>query len=143
MANCDDTTTNASITSIFHQGKTHIEKYLLPTGLAVVAVERHEWLNAVVEGTGPAFVSVESSRTDYLLLTQAGATKLLCKGISTDNIMDILPCIVGFYELKTPNAIKKEMPNCRRQAILEFMDGNKMCCVKGWSSPICRVAMVL
>ena len=86
----------------------------------------------VVECAGPAFVSVDSSRTDYLLLTEDGATKLRSKGISMDNIMEILPTVVGFYELKTPKAIKDEKPKCRRQAILEFVAGNKMCRIRGW-----------
>ena len=104
--------------------------------MAVVAVERCEWLNVVVDCTGPAFVAVESSRTDYLLLTEAGAAKLNTKGISIDNILEILPTVVGFYELKTPKAMKNEMPKCRRQAILEFVAGNKMCRIKGWSKSI-------
>lgn len=70
--------------------------------MAVVAVERCEWLNVVVDCTGPAFVAVESSRTDYLLLTEAGAAKLNTKGISIDNILEILPTVVRFYELKIP-----------------------------------------
>ena len=88
----------------------------------------------VVDCTGPAFVAVESSRTDYLLLTEAGAAKLNSKGISVDNILEILPTVVGFYELKTPKAMKNERPKCRRQAILEFVAGNKMCRIKGWSN---------
>lgn len=104
--------------------------------MAVVAVERCEWLNVVVDCTGPAFVAVESSRTDYLLLTEAGAAKLNSKGISVENILEILPTVVGFYELKTPKAMKNERPKCRRQAILEFVAGNKMCRIKGWSNSI-------
>ena len=105
--------------------------------MVAVAVERCEWLNVVVDCTGPAFVSVESSRTDYLLLTEAGATELLSKGVNIESILDILPTVVGFYELKTPKAIKDEKPSCRRQAILEFVAGNKMCRIKGRFNSTC------
>ena len=116
---------------VFPQGKVYLEKHILPPGVIAVPVERCEWLNVVVDCTGPAFVSIESSRTDYLLLTEAGATVLLSKGISVESILEILSTIVGFYELKTPKAIKDENPKCRRQAILEFVAGNKMCRIKG------------
>lgn len=124
------------------QGKEYIQKHLLPPGVVAVPVERCEWLNVVVDCTGPAYVSVESSRTDYLLLTETGATKLLSKGISRENIMEILPTVVGFYELKTPKAIKDEKPKCRRQAILEFVAGNKMCHIRGWLN-LCPVFLEL
>jgi hypothetical protein len=122
---------------VFPQGKVYMEKHILPPGVIAVPVERCEWLNVVVDCTGPAFVSVESSRTDYLLLTEAGATELLSKGVNIESILDILPTVVGFYELKTPKAIKDEKPSCRRQAILEFVAGTKMCRIKGRFNSMC------
>jgi hypothetical protein len=113
------------------QGKVYLEKHFLPPGVEAVAVERCEWLNAVVYGAGPAFVSIQSSRTDYLLLTKAGAAMLRSKGVSIDSVLEILPTVVGFYELKTPKAIKQK-PMCRRQAILELVAGQQMCLVGGW-----------
>ena len=113
------------------QGKEYIEKHLLPPGVLAVPVERCEWLNVVVECAGSASVTIASSRTDYLLLTKAGATKLLSMGISADRIMEVLDTVVGFYELKTPKVIKTEKPKCRRQAILEFVAGNKLCRIRG------------
>lgn len=81
------------------QGKEHLEAHLLPQGMKAVPVERLCWINGRIDCGAAGIVSVENSKTDYLLLMQEGCF-LLDVGPVTEALAEqLLPYIIGFYEV--------------------------------------------
>ena len=84
---------------------SHLEAKVCPPGTRVWPVQRQVWLDAVIDCGIEGKMRVKGSNTDYVFLTQEGWDHLnnLCKqGITIvgDHILEILPLIIGFYEVR-------------------------------------------
>ena len=84
------------------QGKKYLEENVLPAGVRAVPVERVSWINSRID-CGPAgFLSVENSRTDYLLLlTECWTLQDMGGDMTEELVQKVLPYIVGLYEVGT------------------------------------------
>ena len=82
----------------------HLEAEVCPPGARVWPVQSQVWLDAVIDCGSEGKMRVKSSETDYVLLTQQGRDhldSLFKQGVTIagDHILEILPFIIGFYEV--------------------------------------------
>ena len=103
-------------------------KYVVPTGVRVVALQGLEWLTACINCRASGSVTIANSKTDYVFLTEAGwkmlqvlKTENNC-ATTADIMLALLDEIVALLEAKTTSSIKSGSPDGHvHQALLEHL----------------------
>lgn len=86
----------------------HLEATVCPEGTRVWPVQSQEWLDAHIPCGVEGDVNVKSSKTDYIILTTEGwdrlhALELQKVTITGGHLVDLLPFIIAFYEVRHSN----------------------------------------
>ena len=118
----------------FHMQKQmviHLQKILCPKGVKVWPVQSTSWLDASITCGDSGKFCVSNSKTDFILLTECAWESLDAhirsgRQVSSQQLTEVLQCVVAFYEAKTSKALLSDSNKAQRQAILEFLAGDNM-----------------
>ena len=111
----------------------YLEEHVLPKGMHVVPLQGLEWLTTCIDCLASGSVTVNNSKTDYVLLTEEGWQMLQVLKAEHGNVVTasmlhrLLPEVVALLETKTSKSLSTGSPDGPvHQAVLEYLAVNDL-----------------
>ncbi|CAK0732263.1 hypothetical protein CVIRNUC_000106 [Coccomyxa viridis] len=106
------------------KGQRWLQTYLCPDGTVAIPVQNQPWLEAEFREDN---ANIKASKTDFLIAMDVPEVKKMANPPSPDQFKGILRYIIGAYEAKTTNYVRKSNIMCVwPQAVLQALALNSM-----------------